>query len=79
MKKVTINLDDSEIKILEKRTKKNLLSIKEQIEDIIRRSCVRGKSTGYKRVKPEDRLIHIFSREKRGGWKRKKNRKSIKK
>ncbi len=77
MKKVTISLSDIELKVLEKRAKKNMLSLTEQVEDIIRRSAVRSTSSKYKTVKPDDRLVHIFSREKRGGHKRKKNRKSV--
>lgn len=65
--KLSINIDDNEKKILEKRAKKNLLSLREQVEDIIRRSCVRQTtSSNYKKVNPDDRLVHIFSREVRG-------------
>jgi len=43
------------------------MSLKEQIEDIVRRSCVNYKSgKSYSKVKPDDRLISIFSREMRG-------------
>jgi len=73
--KVTINLDDKEVKVLTKRAKKNLMSLREQIEDIIRRSCVRGKTSSYKSIKPDDRLVHIFSREKRGNYRKKKTKK----
>lgn len=66
MKKITVSLSDDEIKILEKRGKKNMLSITEQIEDIVRRSCVNYKSgPTYSKVSPDDRLVQIFSREKR--------------
>jgi len=65
--KVTINIDENEKKILDKRAKKNLLSLREQVEDIIRRSCVRGtSSSSSQRVDADDRLVHIFSREMRG-------------
>ena len=43
---ITISLDDEELKILNKRAKKNLLTLKEQVEDIIRRSCISAKDTG---------------------------------
>lgn len=73
MKRFTVSLSDNEIKILKKRAKKNFLSLTEQIENIIRRSCVSYKGGSiYKRVKPDDRLVQIFSREMRG---RKKKRK----
>ena len=73
MKKITVSLSDDEVKILEKRAKKNILSLAEQIEDIVRRSCISYKegSTSSK-VSPDDRLISIFSREMRGRKKRKK-------
>ncbi|MBU0894200.1 MAG: hypothetical protein KKF48_03625 [Nanoarchaeota archaeon] len=74
MSKITINVDSDELKILEKRAKKNLLSVREQIEDIIRRSCVSGKGPKYSRLKPDERLISIFSREKRGNWRKKKKK-----
>lgn len=67
MKRVTISLSDDEIKILEKRAKKNFLSLNEQAEDIIRRSCISFKeSSTSSKVSPDDRLIQIFSREMRG-------------
>ena len=70
--KIPVNISEEEKKILEKRAKKNMLSLREQIEDIIRRSCVSGKtSLVYKKVNPDDRLIHIFSREVRGRKKKK--------
>ena len=60
--KLTIDLSDSEVKILKKRAKKNLLDLKEQVEDIIRRSCINtGSSTVLGRT--DDTLINIFSRK----------------
>ena len=70
--KITISLDKEEVKILNKRSKKNFLTLKEQIEDIIRRSCVRTSKGTYRPLKIDDRLVGIFSREMRG---RKKKRK----
>ena len=64
--KVSINLDEKEVKILKKRAKKNLFTIKEQVEDIIRRSCINASKGKYKPVKPDDRLVEIFSRSRRG-------------
>lgn len=67
MKKITVSLSDDEVKVLNKRAKKNLLSLQEQVENIIRRSCVSYKQgPTYSKVKPDDRLVHIFSREVRG-------------
>ncbi len=69
--KLTISLDDGEVKILKKRGKKNFLTLKEQVEEIIRTSCIRASKGGYKPIKCDDRLVGIFSREKRGRKKKK--------
>ena len=72
MTKLTIDLDDAEIKLLEKRAKKNLFTLKEQAEDILRRSCASMQNkTGYRQVKVDDKLVAIFSRDKRGRKKKK--------
>ena len=72
--KLTINLDDDEVKILKKRADKNFFSLKEQVEDIIRRSCITyKKSQKYHIIKVDDRLVGIFSRYRRG--RKKKNKK----
>jgi hypothetical protein len=71
--KLTINLDDDEVKILKKRADKNFFSLKEQVEDIIRRSCITyKKSQKYQIIKVDDRLVGIFSRYRRGRKKKKK-------
>ena len=75
MSKITISLDDEEVKILTKRAKKNLLSLKEQIEDIIRRSCVNYSKGKYKPIKIDDHLVAIFSRDNRGRKKKPKKKK----
>ena len=62
---VCIFLSDEILKTLEKRAKKNLFNVAEQIEDILRRSCAR-KSTGFKPEKLDDALIGCFSRSNRG-------------
>ena len=66
MSSVTITLDDEVQKVLEKRAKKNLMSLREQIEDIIRRSAVRTKTGTTTTIKTDDKLVGIFSRQKRG-------------
>jgi hypothetical protein len=67
MKRVTIELDKEETKILEKRAKKNLFSLKEQVEDIVRRSCVSASSgSTASEENIDDRLVSVFSRVKRG-------------
>lgn len=65
--RLTIDLTEEEINILKKRGKKNYLKLKEQVEDIIRRSCINCRTTtGVKKIKTDDALVEIFSREKRG-------------
>jgi len=70
---VTLFLDTEILELIEKRAKKNLFTINEQIEDILRRSTLNQKnkkSSAYD-AKMDDTLISIFSR-KRTGPKRKK-------
>lgn len=76
--KITIDLSEDEVKILEDRAEKNLLDFKEQIEDIIRRSCIMGLNK-IKKFKCDDALVEVFSRDGRGRKKRKKIAKAIKK
>ena len=74
MPKLTIHVDEDVKKILTKRAKKNLLTLREQIEDILRKSAVRTKlGTGFRKIKIDDNLVAIFSREKR------RKRKKVKK
>ena len=63
---VEITLPESIVKIVEKRAKKNMLSLEEQIEDIVRRSAVNAlnkKVVGPEKI--DDLLVSIFSRRKR--------------
>ena len=76
MPRISIQLDEGEVKILEKRAKKNFLSLREQVEDIVRRSCISSaKSVGYRTIKIDDKLVAIFSRYKSGRKKKKKSKK----
>ncbi|GEM_PF-1327655 len=64
--KVCIYLDSDVLKAIEKRAKKNMLTIPEQIEDVLRRSVV--NTLGRRSMKPEnldDMLVGIFSRKTR--------------
>ena len=73
--KITIYLDNELLKLIERRAKKNLLTLPEQIEDILRRSCLSLKkkaSSTLPKSKIDDLLVNIFSRDPRG---RKKTRK----
>ena len=71
MPSITITIDDDVKKVVEKRAKKNLMSLREQIEDIVRRSAVSTKSGTKTTIKTDDKLVGIFSRQK-SGRKRKK-------
>ena len=66
MPTISIFIDEKEKKILERRAKKNLMTLREQIEDIIRRSSVNYKLGSSSSVKVDDKLIEVFSRHKKG-------------
>jgi len=73
MPSLTIDIPENVLKILKKRADKNLLSTKEQVEDIIRRSAVSYKSnSSISEVSPDDRLVSIFSRQRKGRSSKKK-------
>jgi hypothetical protein len=72
MPHVTIHLDENVKKIISKRAKRNLLTLREQIEGILRKSAVRTKIGISRTIKVDDRLVAAFSREKRGRKKKKK-------
>ena len=78
MPSITINISDSVLRKLKTRAKRNLLSIREQIENIVRRSMVNYKK-GRTPFKIDDKLVGIFSREKRERKKKvkKKNKKYV--
>lgn len=66
-KSITINLDIDLVRQLDKRARKNFMTLREQIEDIIRRSMItynKGKSKGYSGPEVE-KMIKIFSRKKK--------------
>ncbi|NMB66501.1 hypothetical protein GYA25_00355 [Candidatus Woesearchaeota archaeon] len=65
---VCIFLSDDILKTLEKRAKKNMMNLEEQIQDILRRSCVRKKTT-QSQEKIDDFLVSCFSRK--GSYKKK--------
>jgi hypothetical protein len=64
--KVAIYLDNDLLKMIEKRAKKNMLTLPEQIEDTLRRSCLNLKKKTLAQEKIDDLLVSIFSRQKRG-------------
>jgi len=73
--KLTININENEAKILKRRAKRNFLTLREQVEDIVRRSCVHSRKGSYRQIKVDDKLVAIFSRERRGRPRKPKKRK----
>lgn len=74
MPRISIEITDEEIVILEKRAKHNLLTLKEQIEDTVRRSAVNYNSGKSRRIKVDDPLVDVFSRQKSGRKKKAKKK-----
>jgi metal-responsive CopG/Arc/MetJ family transcriptional regulator len=66
MKSLTIRFGNELMKEIKKRAKKNYLSVPELIEDIVRRSMISYRGGKRRPLKIDDRLIAIFSRERRG-------------
>lgn len=64
--KVVIYLPNDLLKLLEKRARKNMLTLPEQIEDTLRRSCLSMKKKPVTAEKLDDLLVSLFSRRKRG-------------
>lgn len=71
---ITIKIDEEEVSILRRRAKKNMLDLREQVEDIVRRSCINAKTKTVSKTKCDDKLVDIFSRDKRGKKRKKKKR-----
>ena len=62
--KVSIFLDSELLKRLEKRAGKNLFTLPEQIEDILRRSSLNMRKKTTQEEKVDDKFITYFSRRK---------------
>lgn len=63
---VTVYLDVDVLKAIEKRAKKNMFTVQDQVEDILRRSCVRGTKIKQDSDKLDDMFIKLFSRRDTG-------------
>jgi hypothetical protein len=63
--KISIFLDSNILKKVEKRAAKNMFTLSEQIEDIIRRSVLNMAKRTPKEEKIDDKLITYFSRKKK--------------
>ncbi len=69
---VILFLDNDVLGILEKRAKKNMFTISEQIEDILRRSVLsQRKNKSIYDEKLDDTLVSVFSRKNTGPKKKK--------
>ena len=66
MPNIKISIDEDAVNVLEKRAKKNFLTLKEQIEEIIRKSAIRSKNLSGSSINIDDRLDSIFSKSRRG-------------
>ena len=68
MPAITITIDENLLKLIKRRAQKNLLTAKEQIEDVVRRSMLSytdsRKLSSIKNT--DDKLLDIFSRQRRG-------------
>ena len=64
--KINIFVDSDVLKIIEKRAKRNMFTLPEQIEDILRRSCIRARGIAGEKEKLDDMFIALFSRRQRG-------------
>ena len=62
--RVNIYLDNQLLKLIEKRAKKNFFTVPEQIQDILRRSCIMQKTQTTQEEKIDDLLVSIFSSKK---------------
>ena len=72
MPQITLDIGEETYKIISKRAKKNLMTVREQVEDILRKSAVSTKNqSGTSSGKIDDTLVSVFSREKRGNYRRK--------
>jgi hypothetical protein len=64
---ITVYLDDDLVKIIDKRAKKNMMNFNEQVEDILRRSCISLKKQRSIIDKDlDDKFIGLFSRRNNG-------------
>jgi len=74
-KSILLKLDTDLVSKLEKRARKNFLTVDEMVEDIVRRSMLSytgGRKRGFK---IDDKLVSVFSRERRGRKRKGKGKK----
>ncbi len=63
--KLNIYLDNDVLRVLERRAKRNLFRLDEQINDILRRSAVKARRTKAEVEKLDDMLVGLFSRRRK--------------
>ena len=69
---MTIHLSEDVFKTVSKRAKKNMLTPEEQVEDIVRRSCVNTKNKNAEiKDNVDDIFLKLFSRKNCGRPKKK--------
>ena len=76
MKTVNVKFGPELMKEIKKRAKKSYTTATGLIENIVRRSMLSYKGGTKRNLKIDDKLVSIFSRERRG---RKKKAKKVKK
>lgn len=64
--RVEVYLTEDIIKEIEKRAKKNMFNLNEQIEDILRRSCINLKKQKMQNDNVDDLFLKLFSRKNTG-------------
>ena len=81
MPSITISFDNDLISSVDKRAKKLFLSRKELVEDIVRRSMISytKRNKTKTKIKVDDKLVGIFSRQRSGRKKKVNKKKSEKK
>ena len=62
--RMEIYLTEEVLKALEKRAEKNMFNLNEQIEDILRRSCLHEKQIKAQEDKVDDLFLKLFSRKR---------------
>jgi hypothetical protein len=63
---MTIHLSESVFTTISKRAKRNMLTPEEQVEDIVRRSCVNTKKSDEIKDNVDDIFLKLFSRKNNG-------------
>jgi hypothetical protein len=79
MKSITIRFRDDLMTEIKKRAKKSYVTPQELLEDIVRRSMLSYKGGIRRILKIDDKLVAIFSRDKRGRKKKTKSKAKKKK